>query len=42
MTKESAHSMECPASDGSLTGEGDRDADQDTDEEVEESGIEHR
>jgi hypothetical protein len=37
-TKKSVHNMESPASEGPLTGEGDRDADEDTDEEMEESG----
>ena len=37
-TKESAHSVESPASEGPLNSEGDRDADEDTDGEVEESG----
>jgi hypothetical protein len=37
-TKKSVHNMESPASEGPLTGEGDRDADEDIDEEMEESG----
>jgi len=41
-TNESAHNMESPASEGPLIGEGDRDAGEDADEEVEESGdMEH-
>jgi hypothetical protein len=41
-TKKSVHNLESPASEGPLTNEGDNDADEGIDEEMEESGdIEH-